>query len=278
MPANVAKAMEALERHRIVRLEEYSEAYKIRINSVGQLFEEYVKDLLAGFTYDTREMRLDNLSREFSYLGNQNFPPDAIAKGGDAFEIKKHEKESGTIALNSSQPRDMLYSGDSRITAECRTAVGHAWDSLDLFYVVGTVPRKTVRGIYFVQGKCYAARPEIYEAIGNSVSASVRKAIEDSGFENSSTTELGRINRADPLGRASLRIRGMWQIAGPSKAFADIAPVKPEKEFYAYTIMEKGKYDSMKADAPDVKARDAKVPDPNNPARLIDAVVMEVSW
>ena len=278
MPANVAKAMETLKSQRMVSLNEYSEAYKIGINSAGQLFEEYVKDLLTGFTYETREKRLAAISQEFSYIGNQNFPPDAIARGGDAFEIKKHEKESGTIALNSSQPRDRLYSWDSRITSKCRAAVGPEWDSLDLFYVVGTVPGRTVKSIYFVQGKCYAAGPEIYESISNSVSASVKRAIEDSGLENSRTTELGRINRADPLGRASLRIRGMWQMADPSRAFADIAPMKVEKEFYAYAILEKVKYESMEKDAPDVPAMDAKVPDPNNPARVIDAIVMEVSW
>lgn len=278
MPANVAMAMQALEKHKLLSLKDYSYSYKIGINSTGIMFEEYIKDLLTGRFYENEGERMKAMSQEFAWIGNQNFPPDAIAKGGDAFEIKKHEGKSGTIALNSSQPRDMLYSWDSKITSECRNSIGQQWDALDLFYVVGTVPNKNVKSIYFVQGKCYAASPDIYDSISSSLSKAVKNAIEVAGLEYSTTKELGRVNKADPLGRASLRIRGMWQIVDPSKAFSNIAQEQYGKEFFAYAIMEKKKFDSFKTDIGDVSVRDEQIPNPNNPAKLLDAIVMEVSW
>lgn len=276
MSANVAKAMGALAMHRLQDLGEYSRSYKIGINSVGSAFEEYVKDLLTGGFYEGQEARAAAFRNEFSWLGNQNFPPDAIARGGDAFEIKKHEKAGGTIALNSSHPRDMLYADDPMITSECRASMGSS--PLDLFYIVGSAPGGVARSIYFVQGRCYAASPGVYQSISGRLSDAVRGAIEGSGLEYSSTKELGRVNRADPLGRASLRVRGMWQIMDPSRAFQAVAPPLEGREFYAYAIMERGKAISFGRLPEGVSARAARLPDPNNPARPIDAAIMEVSW
>ncbi len=276
MPANVVKAMEALSKHRLIDMGQYSESYKIGINSVGAAFEEYVKDLLTGRFYPDPHERTQAFSNEYSWLGNQNFPPDAIATGGDAFEIKKHEKPTTAIALNSSHPRDVLSRNDPMLTSECRGKIGNV--PLDLFYIVGTVPNGVARSIYFVQGKCYAASSSIYQSISSRLSDAVRKAMRESGLQYSETRELGRINRADPLGRASLRVRGMWQIMDPSRAFADIAPPLDGKEFFAYAIMEEGKYNSLASGTTAMDIKKKKLPSPNNPARLIDAVVMEVSW
>ena len=276
MSANVAKAMGALARLRLHDLGEYSRSYKIGINSVGSAFEEYVKDLLTGRFYPSPDQRGEAFSREFSWLGNQNFPPDAIARGGDAFEIKKHERAGGIIALNSSHPRDMLHADDPMITSECRASMGSS--PLDLFYIAGAVPNGVARSIYFVQGRCYAASSGIYQSINGRVSDAVRAAIEGSGLEYSDTRELGRVNRADPLGRASLRVRGMWQIIDPSRAFQAVAPPLDGREFYAYAIMEREKAISFGPTPEGVLSRQARLPDPNNPARQIDAAIMEVSW
>ena len=273
MGANVAKAMGVLAQHRASSIKGYNAAYKIGINSAGSAFELYIKDLLTGSMYNNDEERQESYFREFSWLGSQNFPPDAIASGGDAFEVKKHEHQSGTIALNSSMPRDRLSIRDNMLVKESLEAFGGRQE-LDLFYIVGTVPGSTVKSIYFVQGTCYAASTSIYEGISNRLSA----AIIDSGLELSRTKELGRINRADPLGRASLRVRGMWQIMDPSRAFSNIAPPRSGKDFTAYAIMEAGKLDSMGGVPDGVVSKSVDIPNPNNPAKSIDAIVMEVSW
>lgn len=76
----------------------------------------------------------------FSYLGNQNNPPDVILKGGDAIEIKKIQSKSSAIALNSSYPKNKLYSNDPRITKACKNS--EVWKVKDMIYVIGVTNDK----------------------------------------------------------------------------------------------------------------------------------------
>ncbi len=48
------------------------------VNNMGEALENYIKNLFSDGKEDV-----------FSWGGNQNNPPDAILKGGDAIEIKK---------------------------------------------------------------------------------------------------------------------------------------------------------------------------------------------
>ena len=57
-----------------------------------------------------------------------------------------------------------------------------------------------------------------------------------SGLEAGETDELGRINKVDPLGITSLRVRGMWQIKNPSKVFSGVAALDPEMQFQAFAM------------------------------------------
>ncbi|NLC93251.1 MAG: NgoPII family restriction endonuclease, partial [Treponema sp.] len=77
----------------------------IRANNMGEALEEYIKDLFAG-TVEINDpiVRNATLSTTFSYLGNQNNPPDIMLWGGDAIEVKKIESKSAALALNSSYP------------------------------------------------------------------------------------------------------------------------------------------------------------------------------
>ena len=269
MGANVLKAMGAFSGGRNATLPREDGEYKITINTAGAAFELYIKEALTG------ELG-SSYSSSFSWLGNQNFPPDAISREGDAYEIKKHESPKGVIALNSSPPKDMLYRSDPRITGECRNAMGA--EAIDLFYVVGHTSGAAVKSVYFVQGTCYAASPHVYDKISIPLADSVKAAIRNAGLESAKTTELGRVARADPLGRASLRVRGMWQIVSPSIAFAEIAPLDTGKAFQAYAIMLESKLAAMGKIPDGVECSDAEVPDPNNPAKMLRAKVLEASW
>ena len=61
-----------------IKLREYSTGHN-RVNDMGKGLEEYIKDLFAGTVNETNEQaRNTALSNVFSYLGNQNNPPDAI--------------------------------------------------------------------------------------------------------------------------------------------------------------------------------------------------------
>jgi hypothetical protein len=141
---------------------------------------------------------------------------------------------------------------------------------------VGWVYKNTVKSIYFVQGKTYAASRECYDRISKNLSRAVKDSIKQLGYESSKTNELGRINNADPLGRASLRVRGMWQIQSPHIAFEGVARLKEGFKFQAYAIMTKGKYASMSPVSNNIKKEDITIPDPNNPANKIEAVKLEV--
>ena len=57
---------------------------KNRANSSGDALEEYIKDLFSGSFNLSDEERLKKWSEIFSYLGNNNNPPDIILRGGDA--------------------------------------------------------------------------------------------------------------------------------------------------------------------------------------------------
>ena len=283
MPADVLEAMQAIARERNGSMQEGREAYPIRINSVGALFEYYIKDALTGRFYDDDESREKAYRQNFAWLGNQNNPPDAIARNGDAFEIKKLQNPKNAIALNSSPPKDVLHRNDSRIVGACRNSDGGSWETKDIFYAIGWIESKQVRSIYFVQGSCYAASHEVYERVSSSLAVSVNEAILSSGLESGKTDELGRINKVDPLGITSLRVRGMWQIENPSKVFKNIAELDQRKTFQAYAIMKWEKYNQMlgarQGSLPNgLKLSKEEVPDPNNPAEVIDAAMLEVSW
>jgi len=275
MAANVINAMEALASVKNFSLSQYSNLYKIGINSAGSRFENFIKDALVG-KFFSDEPREKVYQENYSWLGNQNNPPDAIAKNGDAFEIKKQENPSRFIALNSSPPNDMLYNDDPRLTKDAKGCDGGNWKEKDLFYIVGWVYKNTVKSIYFVQGKTYAASRDCYDRISKNLSRAVKDAIKQLGYESSKTNELGRINNVDPLGRASLRVRGMWQIQSPHVAFSKLAPLKKWAKFQAYAIMTKDKYASMDPVSNNIKKNDAIILDPNNPANKIEAVILEV--
>lgn len=283
MPADVLEAMQAIAREGNCSLRGEVEAYKIRINSEGALFEYYIKDALTGGFYGDEDSRIYAYRQNFAWLGNQNNPPDAIARHGDAFEIKKLLSPKNSIALNSSPPKDMLHSNDARIVAACRNSDGGEWAKKDIFYAIGWIESQRVRSIYFVQGSCYAASREVYEGISTKLSENIGEAISSSGLDAGKTDELGRINRVDPLGITSLRVRGMWQIENPSKVFQKVARIDPTKKFQAFSIMKWEKYLQMldvQRNMPKtpINLSRAKVPDPNNPAEELEIAVLEVSW
>ena len=283
MPADVLEAMQAIARERFCSLQAGSETYKIGINSAGELFEYYVKDALTGSFYANEESRKDAYKENFAWLGNQNNPPDAIARGGDAFEIKKLLSPRNSIALNSSPPKDVLHRDDARIVEACRDSDGGRWERKDIFYAIGWVEAQQVRSIYFVQGSCYAASREVYEGVSSRLSENINDAVLSSGLEAGRTEELGRINRVDPLGITSLRVRGMWQIENPSRVFQGVASLDPGKKFQAYAIMKWEKYLQMfdvRRNHPQTptKLSKANIPDPNNPAEEMGVAVLEVSW
>jgi hypothetical protein len=250
-----------------------------RANNMGDALEEYVKDLFCGIVGEKNIGKKDEVySQNFSYLGNQNNPPDVMIREGDAIEIKKLTNFNSGLALNSSYPKDKIYADSSMITEACRTA--EKWEEKDLIYVVGVAKGEDLQSLWFVYGDCYAADKKIYERISESVKNGISKL---SDVEISSTNELGRVNKVDPLGITYLRIRGMWGIENPVKVFASIAQFDPVHKFSMHALMLQSKYNAFPADdkknlegliGDNFTVADVKIKSPNNPAILLEAKLL----
>lgn len=244
------------------------------INNVGEALEAYIQDAFAE-TIDETDLGKRNqaISATFSYLGNQNNPPDIILKNGDAIEVKKIQSKGSAIALNSSYPKHKLYSTDPRITEACK--ICEDWDIKDIIYAVGVTTDKNLNHLWLVYGDCYAASKEIYSRIGEKIKNGV---LEISDIEFSETKELGRINKVDPLGITNLRIRGMWHIDNPLKVFKESYVADESYLFNLSCIMRVEKFNSF-SDADktaintnkDISISDIRIKNPDNPAQLLNA-------
>src|SRR4030042_4433010 len=125
MCPNILTAIKSIAEFKNNDLRNYFSTYPIRINAVGQQLEFYIKDAICG-SFKSKRIN-ENVSQDekvFSYLGNQNNPPDLIISNGDAYEIKKIETLKASLALNNSPPKDRLYRNDPRITQHCRDVEG----------------------------------------------------------------------------------------------------------------------------------------------------------
>lgn len=279
--SNILKAILNIANNPIVELKS-NYSGRNTINNIGEALESYVKDAFAG-TISERDFDKRNqaISTTFSYLGNQNNPPDIIIKEGDAIEVKKIQSKGSAIALNSSYPKHKLYSTDPRITEACKTC--EAWEIKDIIYAVGVTSDDKLNHLWLVYGDCYAASKEIYSRIGDKIKSGV---LEISDIEFSETKELGRVNKVDPLGITNLRIRGMWHIDNPIKVFKDIYTENDSNAFNLTCIMRKDKFDSFAKDDKnslennsEISISDIKIKNPDNPAQLLEAklIVMGVN-
>ena len=254
-----------------------------RMNSMGEALEFYVKDIFSGLLSENDLTKKEQAySQFFSYLGNQNNPPDIIIKNGDAIEVKKHLgiRPNG-LALNSSYPKDFLYSDSPMITTACKEC--EEWSKKDLLYVVGSILDNKIKSLWFVYGNCYAASREVYEKIKNAITEGVNSLPD---IEFGETNELGRVNKVDPLGITDLRIRGMWAIKHPIKVFDYIPEVAFDADFKVNAILLTSKYDSFpKEDRTEIEAlvsdnfiiKDIQIKSPNNPAKFLDAKLIRFS-
>jgi len=247
-----------------------------RINGVGDALEAYVKDVFAN----TLEVKDDNKKNEiyeglFSYIGNKNNPPDLMIRGGDAIEVKKIQSLRSAIALNSSYPKDKVYSDSLMITSACRDC--EEWKEKDLYYTVGVIDDKKLKTLWFIQGACYSANKEVYEKIKNNIKDSL---LELSDIEFVKTNEIAKVKKVDPLGITDLRVRGMWHIENPIKVYDYVTSIDTNDSFSVNLILLKDKYEQYpevdreyleNSNKESFSLEDIKIKSPNNPAELLEA-------
>lgn len=255
------------------KLKEYSTSHN-RANQMGTALEDYVKDIFAG-TVDESDIKVRNrkISEVFSYLGNQNNPPDSMLKNkGAAIEVKKIESPNSALALNSSYPKAKLYSDSTMISTACRDC--EEWTERDMIYAVGVLNGDNLRSMALVYGEDYCADKETYERIRGAIKTGVEQI---QGIEFAETNELGRVNRVDPLGITYLRVRGMWHIENPFKVFDYLYTRDNTKDFNFMAVINEEKLaeldnfvelEKLAKTIPALKISDEEIKDPNNPSKL----------
>ena len=247
-----------------------------RANNMGEALEEYIKDLFAN-TVDIEDEQVRNaaISTTFSYLGNQNNPPDSMLHGGDAIEVKKIESKNFALALNSSYPKAKLFAVSPMIKKECRECEN--WTVKDMIYAVGVVKGNNLESLAFVYGEDYCANKETYENIKTTIKNGIG-SITDVEFTESK--ELGHVNRVDPLGITYLRIRGMWGIENPFTVFKYVYQCNQNNKFNFMCIINTDKFGSFENTSElyelvktnnKLKIQDVHIKNPNNPAQLREA-------
>lgn len=262
-------------------LRQYAESHN-RANNMGEALEEYIKDAFAN-TFHENDLNKRNLilSKTFSYLGNQNNPPDSILIGGDAIEVKKIENSTSNLALNSSYPKQKLFNDDQMITSACKECEN--WQEKDILYAVGEVNATRIKTLSFVYGIDYCASREVYERIKQTIKSGVEGI---KGVEFSETKELGRVNRVDPLGITYLRVRGMWGIENPNQAFRYVYTIDPIKKFNLMAIINNEKYDKFENRTQfelclktnnSLNLREVSILNPDNPAKTNRAKLITLS-
>ncbi|MBI0098546.1 MULTISPECIES: NgoPII family restriction endonuclease [Snodgrassella] len=278
MKTNLIKAIVHLVKLPIIQIVKMNEG-KNRANNQGEGLEKFIIDLFCGTFNETNEqIRLEKRCELFSYLGNQNNPPDAMIRAGDAIEIKKIETFGAPLALNSSYPKAKLYPDNPMLATACVSC--EDWVEKDIIYAIGQINKQNIlNSLCFVYGIDYADNLETYERIKLKIKEGILTIDE---VEFSETKELGRVNKVDTLGITYLRIRGMWHIENPIKVFNYIYQPQKQATFNLMALINIDKYMSFSEEdrnelektekyLENLVIKDVRIKCPDNPAQLKDA-------
>ncbi|HQG38165.1 MAG TPA: NgoPII family restriction endonuclease [Chitinophagales bacterium] len=237
--SNLLQAIKLIVENPIIKVKDYYTG-RNRANSVGEALENYVKDIFANSFELSDVDRLQKFNEVFSYLGNQNNPPDIILRNGDAIETKKVQSPTSALALNSSYPKAKLFADSPMLTQACKNC--EEWNEKDIVYIVGYTNDTDIKYLWFVYGDCFSADAAIYEKIKKTISSGITE-IPDVEFTE--TNELGKVKKVDPLGVTDLRIRGMWHIENSHKIFSYLNKVDANATFQVLCLMKTEKFNTF---------------------------------
>lgn len=280
MKANILTAVMNIVKSRSFDLQEiYRDSN--RANSMGDALEKYIVDSFSDtILEDDENVRMLKVNQVFSYLGNDSNPPDAMLKGGAAIETKKIESRNSQLQLNSSSPKSKLYVEDYRLKQAAREA--ERWSEKDFIYAIGFVKNKQLKELALIDASVYCADQTVYQDLFEKIKTGL-SSIPNVHF--SPSKELGRVNKIDPLGITSLRIRGMWLLDNPFTVFKYLYTPVETAAFNCFALVSSQHFEhfnnkdellSLADTIPNLSILDVKVKDPNNPARLIDCKKIQV--
>lgn len=86
---NILEAIVNIANNPIVKIKNHYTG-RNRVNNVGEALELFIKDAFANTILEKDEqIKIKQYNELFSWLGNQNHPPDMMISQGDAIEVKK---------------------------------------------------------------------------------------------------------------------------------------------------------------------------------------------
>jgi hypothetical protein len=273
MKTSILKALIFIINNKLFNTDKAKSSYQVRINNSGVDFEELIKKALICRLNATEAEEINLQAEYFSYIANQNNPPDLIIKNGDAIEIKKIESFNGDISLNSSFPKNKLQRNSPLLTKACINCED-SWEEKDIFYIISSIQNNNIYNLWFIHGECFCADPLVYLKVKNTISSGIK----DLGLSDFETNEIAKIKKIDPLGITDLRVRGMWNIKHPNKVFNYL--LEDDKKSSIKLLLTKQKWLLFNKEERNellliAKIKEVKIPNPNNLAELINAIFLE---
>ena len=284
MVTNILQAISNISKSKDLELANYKEikAEKNRIQKQGAGLEIFIKDSFCGIPNGStpKEKRIENYLKQFSDTGHANNPPDAMIRGGDAIEIKKHEEfRISSIALNSSPPRTILTDKDRNITSETEDCEQKPWKR-DYLYIIGNQTSKKLRRVTLCYGNCFVAFDNIYRDFFDKIKKSISEG-DIGGAKFRDSKEFGRISEIDPQDFTKLRIRSMFELKNPNDIFKNEIGWQGDEDLVISAIMQKKKFDSFpekdRDSLKDFEIRNFKGKNPDSPKEEIDLVLIRYS-
>jgi len=273
---NLIRALCNLAECRTFKLKDVKDSVPNIVSSRGQPLEIFVRSVFCGTP--GKSTSFNKPEDVFSYVSLSDTPPDAMLRnGGDAIEIKKVEKTTSAVVLNSSLPKTKICVTDKMLTKQAKMC--EPWKTRDLLYVIGYVPKGGVlKSIFFVYGDCFVKKNSFYVGVFQSV----KDRISELEGVCSDGNEYGVINDADGLGNGvKMRIRPINSVGSPWRIFGKFGTHSEVDEFSFVSIMRKCKFASFPgADRARLSRSGAimseiSIRDPDKPQREIDAILIK---
>lgn len=256
---NLLKAIKTLVENPIIDWKIYYN-HKQRKMLIGDNLNSLILDLFANTIKKNDEnTRMIKFSECFSYIGNENNPPNLILKDGDAVKIKLLDSKSSEIKMTSSYPRSRLFYDDPAIGSHCFYCEN--WKVKDLIYVLGITENNSIAQLWFVYGDCYFADRKIYEKL---------------------------LDITDPLRVTKFNNFQKCRIANPNKVFDYLPNQEGSHQFNCQCILRLDKYYSFPfrdrrnleslAVNNKINILDIEIKSPEQPEKIISAKLIKFSY
>lgn len=256
-------------------------------NAAGDSLEFFVKDMFctgaSQYQHEHEKERVYN--RYLSWNGDSTHFPDFIVRGGVGVEPKKlNNRARGTLALNSSYPKDYIYPSSQNIPSESLLNDEIFWTQKEVVYVVGNLNNQTNKliSLWMAYGNTFIADKDVYLDL----ITEIRNSISETNATLQESKELARAIGIDPLGYSNLRVRGMYELKHPAQVFeqyindnryesgiTEIFLVILKSDLISLEKEEISPSLAMYYETGTLIQKEISIPDPNEPTEKLDAVI-----